>query len=442
MQLFDPTLLPVGLLMLASADAFPSAQLAKRGVTYDTSCDIKYGSLTAKQYVEKGIDFMPSLAKAGQDGVNNVMQTFRWRTNETGWTRPNVTTDDFNRISASYRIIFGNLIVGGNPNFVEETKHHIDRLQLVSESLNRAAAYSGSRRPDLIVHCSDDWLKTSEPDKEHKYFPKEPTLPEGYEWFITFCKALFETQAQLQLDSQPQIWDLNPKKSTRTSKNYADNKVDQFHMPTFSRKIGFAFFHQFMHAHLFNSNTNEFKEQEFAGGQEDKVYGFDGVVGLVGVLVGAKDVAKSARNIENIWYWCLAVYFDEYKWHLGYPAPKITAKMTTATPAPTSTPGNRPHTMTAAENKTTQTPSLAVRGLSTLCTSKHEPSRTAGANAPVITDEPNRIDIGDMKAAEISSLASSIDVLQKAGWGEPRETHSSRASTIIVSSTGASATGA
>ncbi len=49
-------------------------------------------------------------------------------------------------------------------------------------------------------------------------------------------------------------------------------------------------------------------------------YSFEKAVKLAG-----EDPAKAGTNIENIVYWCIAMYFDKYNWSNGFPNPKPTA---------------------------------------------------------------------------------------------------------------------
>lgn len=156
---------------------------------------------------------------------------------------------------------------------------------------------------------------------------------------MTFCKDYLKRQHQLEKDKQPHLWDISKTKlpDTFTTYNQAGKK-DQtlpFHISAFGKKIGAKWFHEFMHTELFHSGLNTFSDKKVAdseGGTGGVAYGFEGAVGLARQK-GSKNVAESSRNIENILYWSLAMYYDKWVWSTGKPegrssltAPSVQAR--------------------------------------------------------------------------------------------------------------------
>lgn len=76
-----------------------------------------------------------------------------------------------------------------------------------------------------------------------------------------------------------------------------------------------------MHTELFHPDLNKFSDKKVPdsqGGTGGLAYGFDGAVGLA-KQNGGKNIAESSRNIENILYWSLAMYYDKWLWSTGNP---------------------------------------------------------------------------------------------------------------------------
>ncbi|KAJ4383051.1 hypothetical protein N0V86_002279 [Didymella sp. IMI 355093] len=156
---------------------------------------------------------------------------------------------------------------------------------------------------------------------------------------VTFCKDYLKRQHQLEKDKQPHLWDVSKSKlpDTFTTYNQAGKK-DQtlpFHISAFGKKIGAKWFHEFMHTELFHPGLNTFSDKKVPdsdGGTGGVAYGFEGAVGLA-KQKGGKNVAESSRNIENILYWSLAMYYDKWVWSTGKPedrssltAPPVNAR--------------------------------------------------------------------------------------------------------------------
>lgn len=139
---------------------------------------------------------------------------------------------------------------------------------------------------------------------------------------VTFCKGFLKRQQQLEKDNQPHLWDISKTKLPKTFTTYtAAGKKDKtlpFHISAFGQKIGAKWFHEFMHTELFNPDLDKFSDKKVSGGAGGLAYGFDGAVGLAKQKEG-KNIAESSRNIENILYWSLAMYYDKWVWSTGNP---------------------------------------------------------------------------------------------------------------------------
>lgn len=164
MQLFATDILLSAFLLITSANAF-SFDLSKRALKYDASCNTKYGSLTAKQLIDKSIDFQPKLAEAGRDGFDNLIAALEYRSKVPGAERPAVSKGELDTIIATYRVLFGDIKAKNddqtpNPNFQAEAAEHIAAIKVTRDSLNRMTKPG---KPDLIIHCNDDWLSEQGP---------------------------------------------------------------------------------------------------------------------------------------------------------------------------------------------------------------------------------------------------------------------------------------
>lgn len=384
MKLIASEVLLLALLLVTSANAF-SFDLTKRALRYDTSCNTKYGSLTAKQLIDKSIDFQPKLAKSGKDGLDNLIAALEYQSKVPGSEKPTVSKAELDTIIATYRVLFGDIKAKNddgtpNPNFQAEAAEHVAAIKVTRDSLSRMAKPGN---PDLIIHCNDDWLsergpknaapKPAEPLKSgSRYFydmdrnrwvsvkggkpcqgnkaavttmnkklsgTTREKGPERYDLSftfsvkirslttcrVTFCKDYLKRQHQLEKDKQPHLWDISKTKlpETFTTYNQAGMK-DQtlpFHISAFGKKIGAKWFHEFMHTELFHPGLNTFSDKKVPdseGGTGGVAYGFEGAVGLANQK-GGKNVAESSRNIENILYWSLAMYYDKWVWSTGKP---------------------------------------------------------------------------------------------------------------------------
>ncbi|KAH6638227.1 hypothetical protein C7974DRAFT_156682 [Boeremia exigua] len=364
MKLFGADVLCAALLFV-NANAF-SFDLSKRALKFDASCNTKYGSLTAKQLIDKSMDLQPKLAAAGKDSLDILITALEYQSKPAGANlkKPSVSKDKLDKIIATYRVLFGEIQAKKadgtpNPNFETEAKKHIAAIKVTRESLDRMTK---SGKPNLIIHCNDDWLTEKAP-KTAKAKPTEK-LETGFQYLydmdraewtkvkggkpcqgnkaavtsinknlptggrekgperITFCKEYLKRQHQLEKDKQPHLWDISKTKLPDTFTTYTQagkkDKTLPFHISAFGKKMGAKWFHEFMHTQLFHPVRNEFSDKKIPdtqGGTGGSAYGFAGAVGLA----KHKGIAESSRNIENILYWSLAMYYDQWLWSTGNP---------------------------------------------------------------------------------------------------------------------------
>lgn len=208
MKLFGPDLFCTALLLLAGAGATSAADppkkgagtpaqgagtpsngvapAAKPGLQFDKSCDARYGKMTAKEYINRSIQFMPGLAQAGKDGLQILTEALKVQSKAAGAKKPTASPEDLGRIIATYRVLFGD-IKGDDPNFKTEASKHISNIAETMDSLDRMIK---TKKPDLTIHCSDDWLEEN---------PKAPKVPKP--------KTPAAKGSTYLYDSDRQIWD-------------------------------------------------------------------------------------------------------------------------------------------------------------------------------------------------------------------------------------------
>lgn len=174
MKLFGADVFCTVLLLITSTNAF-SFDLSKRALKFDDSCNTKYGKLTAKQLIDKSIDFQPKLAKAGKDSLDTLIAALEYQSKVPGAKKPSASKKELDKIIATYRVVFGDLQAKNddgtpNPNFKKEAADHIAAMKVTRDSLNRMTKPGN---PDLIIHCNDDWLSERAP----KTAAPKPTAP-------------------------------------------------------------------------------------------------------------------------------------------------------------------------------------------------------------------------------------------------------------------------
>lgn len=174
MKLFGADIVCATLLLINSTNAF-SFDLSKRALKFDASCNTKYGSLTAKQLIDKSIDFQPKLAKAGKDSLDILIAALEFQSKAPGAKKPQASKKEVDMIIATYRVLFGDIQAKNadgtpNPSFEAEAKKHIAAIKVTRESLDRMTKPG---KPNLIIHCNDDWLAERPP----KTAPPKPTAP-------------------------------------------------------------------------------------------------------------------------------------------------------------------------------------------------------------------------------------------------------------------------
>lgn len=175
MKFLGTNLLYTALLLVTSANAF-SFELSKRALKFDESCNTKYGKFTAKQLIDKSIDFQPKLAKAGIDSLDTVIEVLQYQSNPSGAKKPKVGKNELDKIIATYRVLFGDIKAKNadgtpNPTFKQEAADHIAAIKITRDSLNRMTK---SGNPNLIIHCNDDWLSERGPKNAAATKPTAP----------------------------------------------------------------------------------------------------------------------------------------------------------------------------------------------------------------------------------------------------------------------------
>ncbi|KAJ4346279.1 hypothetical protein N0V95_005544 [Ascochyta clinopodiicola] len=350
MRFFGTDVLYTALLLVTSVNS----------LKFDKSCNTKYGKLTAKQLIDKSIDFQPKLAKAGLDGLDAVVEVLRYQSETPGAKKPASSKKELDRIVATYRVLFGDIMAKGdngttNPDFKSEAADHIAAIKTTRDTLNQMSK-SGSA--DLIIHCNDDWLSERGPKSAAASKPTAPATS-GSQYFydtdlkrwvsvkggkpcqgdkavvtsvnkkmsrtsrekdperITFCTSYLKRQQQLEKDKQPHLWDMSTKKLPDTFTTYtAAGKKDKtlpFHISAFGNKIGAKWFYESLRTKL-----SDKKVPGSQGSARASAYGFDGAVSLVKQNEG-KNIAESSSSPENILYWCLALHYRTWLWSTGKP---------------------------------------------------------------------------------------------------------------------------
>lgn len=172
MKLFSVDVLSTTLLLASSVTA----------LTFDASCNTKYGSLTAKQMIEKSINMQPKIAKAGKDSLDAMIDMLEYQSKAPGAKKPNVSKGQLDAMIATYRVLFGDIQTKNpdgtpNPNFNKQAAEHIAAIKVTRDSLARMTKVGNT---NLIIHCNDDWLATRPPKNAG---PKPPgALPAGKEY--------------------------------------------------------------------------------------------------------------------------------------------------------------------------------------------------------------------------------------------------------------------
>jgi hypothetical protein len=193
MKLLGSDILCTALLLFASAGTTSAAEpkkggaapagagaAPKAGLEFDASCNTKYGKMTAKEYINRSIKFMPELAKAGKGGLETFIQALEVQSQAPGAKKPTATPEDLKRIIATYRVLFGDL-QPDDPAFQTDAKNHITKLKEAVSSLDRMA---NVKRPNLMIHCNDDWLDEK---------PKAPKVPKPTKPASKGHKYLYDT---------------------------------------------------------------------------------------------------------------------------------------------------------------------------------------------------------------------------------------------------------
>ncbi|KAL9629089.1 MAG: hypothetical protein Q9164_007026, partial [Protoblastenia rupestris] len=115
---------------------------------------------------------------------------------------------------------------------------------------------------------------------------------------ITFCPAWFEVIKSPEAGKS--FTDLDPK---------ADIKKGMM-MKEFARKAGRIFLHEHLHTYAFNQMMDKSKILDDTAGVPGSYSATNAKI-----LAEKPDTQdKANRNIENVVYWCIAMFYDEWNW--------------------------------------------------------------------------------------------------------------------------------
>ncbi|KAK8859989.1 hypothetical protein PGQ11_010723 [Apiospora arundinis] len=374
-----------------SIPAEVAASLAARNgadIEFKDSCNTKYGGVTAKEMIEKAIEFAPKVAEAGAKGLDIPIKNYKGTLTDAEKKKP-----DYDRTIKTFQALFWPVPPAG-PNACKgkpapNTKPSPKRLELanrlekIQASLQRLKATSPSKPPPIIIHCDDTyWMTENEANKDEnkgkvKQAKPNKTLGKGKKWYydtdrnewldrsqgpcdnakagmtlinddaaqkaglkerMTFCPAFLKVQ-----QGRTALWDLKkndlPDKCTNSKGETRD-----WDIKCFSNLIGRNYLHEFMHTRTFYDEKNYFKDQNWPEGQSStKAYEWDPAHGLAEADT-KKSIADTVatKNIDTITLWSLAMYYSDYEWHNGGKPKKIG--------------GSRPSTPTTPGKKSTSPP--------------------------------------------------------------------------------------
>ena len=281
MKLFSVKFLYTAVLLIVSVNAF-SSDLSKRALKFDESCSTRYGKLTAKQLIDRSIDFQSKLAKAGMDGLDTVIELLEYQSKSSGAKKPTISKKELEKIVATYCVLFGDIKAKNddgtpNPSFKEEAADHIAAIKITRDSLKRMTKPGNQ---NLIIHCNDNWLSERESKAAAATKPTAP-LKSGSQYFydtdrnrwvslkggkpclgnnaivtsmnkklsgttrekgperwvlsarqhtfsqrpltdsrVTFCESFLRGQHQLERDNQSHLWDISKTKLPATFTTY------------------------------------------------------------------------------------------------------------------------------------------------------------------------------------------------------------------------------
>ena len=155
MKLFSVDVLSTTLLLASSVTA----------LTFDASCNTRYGSLTAKQMIQKSVNMQPKIAKAGKDSLDAMIDMLEFQSKVPGAKKPNVSKSQLDTMISTYRVLFGDIQTKKpdgtpNPDFKKQAAEHIAAIKVTRDSLARMTKVGST---NLIIHCNDDWLATRPP---------------------------------------------------------------------------------------------------------------------------------------------------------------------------------------------------------------------------------------------------------------------------------------
>jgi len=186
----------IGLLFVINVNSLPttdlttSSLLSKRAFSYDAeNCGKIYGGMTAQKWLDQSWPMVEKLATAGQDGLDKVRKVLENQAGITKEQETGIEEGEWEKLGPLYSVLFGKIekedpnTGKADPKFAAEAKEHIERIKIMSKALGRLKVFDGKRKPNIKLHCDDDWLKDKNPTTKKAYDGKTE-LKTGYKWLF------------------------------------------------------------------------------------------------------------------------------------------------------------------------------------------------------------------------------------------------------------------
>jgi hypothetical protein len=190
MILYSRETLIAGLLLLTSVNALPKTELERSSHTlskpaktgkWDKNCDVKYGALTAKQWLDKSWEMLEPLSKAGHDGLDNIVELLEFKAG-ISQTDPKISEAEQLRLVPLYEIMFGEIKGNDATKALDkaDVEKHITQANVIMESLKRLEDVGINKKPYPNIHCGDDFLR--EKDLNNKPYSGKTKAVKGKVW--------------------------------------------------------------------------------------------------------------------------------------------------------------------------------------------------------------------------------------------------------------------
>jgi hypothetical protein len=190
MILINREIFIAGLLLFTGVNALPTTELEATSHTlskrvkngkWDKNCDVKYGDLTAKQWLGKSWEMLEPLSKAGHDGLDTIVKLLEFKAGISK-TDPEISEAEQLRLVPLYEIMFGEIEKNEATKALDkgDVEKHVTRANVIMESLKRLEQVGIAKKPFLNIHCGDDFLR--EKDLKGKPYPGTTKLGTGKVW--------------------------------------------------------------------------------------------------------------------------------------------------------------------------------------------------------------------------------------------------------------------